>query len=116
MQAKVSNYLDAEPTQEMPGVTKRVVIDADDGAPNFCMRVFEVAAGASIPLHTHVWEHEIFVLSGKGALLREDGETPVVKENVIFVPPNLPHGFANKGDEPLRLICLIPIMTVETNG
>ena len=110
MQAKVSNYLDTEPTQEMPGVTKRVVIGADDGAPNFYMRVFEIAPGATIPIHTHVWEHEIFVHSGKGALLREDGETPVVKDNVIFVPPNLVHGFANKGDEPLRLICLIPIM------
>ena len=111
MPVKIMDYLDAELTQEMPGVTKRVVIGADDGAPNFCMRVFEMAPGSSIPLHTHEWEHEIFVLSGRGALLTEDGETPVVKENVVFVPPNLPHGFANKGAEPLRLICLIPIMT-----
>ena len=111
MKVKVSNYLDAEPVQEMPGVVKRVVIGADDGAQNFCMRVFEIAPGASIPLHTHVWEHEIFVLSGRGAFLSEGGETQVVKENVVFVPPNLRHGFANKGDEPLRLICLIPIMS-----
>ena len=111
MAVKIMNYLDAKPVEEKPGVTKRVVIGADDGAPNFCMRVFEIAPGASIPLHTHVWEHEIFVLSGQGALLREDGETQVVKENVVFVPPNLVHGFANKGDEPLRIICLIPIMT-----
>jgi len=111
MKVKVSNYLDAEPVQEMPGVVKRVVIGADDGAQNFCMRVFEIAPGASIPLHTHVWEHEIFVLSGRGALLSEGGETQVVKENVVFVPPNLRHGFANNSDQPLRIICVIPIMS-----
>ena len=111
MAVKIMNYLDAEPVEEKPGVIKRVVVGADDGAPNFCMRVFEIAPGASIPLHSHAWEHEIFVLSGKGALLQEDGETPVVKENVVFVPPNLRHGFANKGDQPLRIICLIPLMT-----
>ena len=110
MTVKIINFRDVEPVPEKPGVTKRVVIGPEDGAPNFIMRVFEVAPGASIPLHTHVWEHEIFVHSGKGAVLLEDGEKPVEKDSVVYMPPNLPHGFANKGDEPLRIICLIPIM------
>ena len=42
---KVSSYLDTKPTQELPGVVKREVINADDGAPNFCMRVFDVEPG-----------------------------------------------------------------------
>ena len=33
---KVSNYLDTKPVQELPGVVKREVISADDGAPRFC--------------------------------------------------------------------------------
>lgn len=110
MSYKIINFRDVEPVPEKPGVTKRVVIGPEDGAPNFIMRIFEVEPGASIPIHTHEWEHEIFVLAGKGAVLLEDGEKPVEKENVVFMPPNLPHGFANKGDETLRIICLIPIM------
>ncbi|GAH97355.1 unnamed protein product, partial [marine sediment metagenome] len=35
---KVSNYLDTKPIQDLPGVVKREVITADDGAPHFCMR------------------------------------------------------------------------------
>jgi quercetin dioxygenase-like cupin family protein len=106
---KVRNYLDTKPIHELPGVIKREVITADDGAPNFCMRVFEVEPGSSIPLHSHPWEHEIFVLSGQGAALSEGGETQVVAENVIFVPPNERHGFANNGNEILRFICVIPL-------
>ena len=108
---KVSKYLDTKPIQILAGVVKREVITADDGAPHFCMRVFEVEPGSSIPLHSHPWEHEIFVLSGQGAVLSEGGETQVVKENVIFVPPNERHGFANNSHQPLRFICLIPLGT-----
>jgi len=107
---KVRNYLDTKPIHELPGVVKREVITADDGAPNFCMRVFEVEPGSSIPLHSHPWEHEIFILSGQGAALSEEGGTQVVAENVIFVPPNERHGFANNSNQPLRFICLIPLL------
>ena len=108
---KVSNYLDTKPIQVLAGVVKREVITADDGAPHFCMRVFELEPGSSIPLHSHPWEHEIFVLSGQGVALSEDGETQVVKENVIFVPPNERHGFINNGNEVLRFICVIPLVS-----
>jgi len=63
---KVRHYLDAKPVQELPGVVKREVITAADGAPHFCMRVFEVEPGSSSPSHSHPWEHEIFILSCRG--------------------------------------------------
>ena len=110
MSYTIKHFRDVEPIPEKPGVTRRVVVGPEDGAPNFIMRVFEVEPGASIPLHTHEWEHEIFVHSGRGALLTEDGEKPVEAEKVVYVPPNLPHGFANKGNEILRIICCIPKM------
>jgi len=46
---KVSNYVDTQPTEEAPGVFKREVITDKDGAPNFCMRVFEAEPGSSTP-------------------------------------------------------------------
>ena len=108
---KVSKYLDTKPVQELPGVVKREVVNADDGAPRFCMRVFEVEPGSSTPSHSHWWEHEVFVLSGRGVVVGEQGETQIAKDSVIFVPPEEIHCFKNNGDEILRFICVIPLVT-----
>jgi len=107
---KVSKYLDAEPITELPGVIKREVITAADGAPNFCMRVFELEPDSSTPSHSHRWEHEVFVLSGQGVAVSEKGETQIAKDSVIFVAPDERHCFINNGSEPLRFICVIPLV------
>lgn len=101
---KVSNYLETEPNEEVPGSIKRVVIGPDDGAPNFIMRVIELVPGGSSPFHTHPWEHEVFVLSGRGAVKGEQGETPITKDSVIYIAPEEKHCLVNKGDEPLRFV------------
>jgi len=106
---KVRNYLDTKPIHELPGVVKREVITADDGAPNFCMRVFEVEPGSSTPSHSHWWEHEVFILSGQGVVVSGQGETPIGKGSVIFVAPNEHHCFLNNSNETLRFICVIPL-------
>ena len=107
---KVSNYLETKPIQELPGVVKREVITADDGAPHFCMRVFEVEPGSSTPSHSHSWEHEVFVLSGRGVVVSEQGETQIAKDSVVFIAPNEHHCFKNNGNETLRMICVIPLV------
>ena len=108
---KVSKYLDTKPTQELPGVVKREVINADDGAPNSCMRVFELEPGSSTPSHSHAWEHEVYVLSGQGVVMGEGGETPIARDSVVFVPPDEHHCFKNNGDKTLQFICVIPLST-----
>ena len=109
---KVINYLEATPVQEIPGVTKREVITADDGAPNFCMRIFAVEPGNSTHSHSHPWEHEVFVLSGRGMVVSDQKETLIAGDSVIFIPPEEHHCFVNNGNEPLRFICLIPVTSV----
>ncbi len=106
---KVANYADTQPTEEVPGVFKREVITARDGAPNFCMRVFEVKTGSSTPNHSHPWEHEVFVLAGRGVVESKEGESPIARGSVVFVAPDEQHCFRNTGNEVLRFICLIPI-------
>ena len=101
---KVSNYLETEPTEEVPGALKREVITEKDGAPNFAMRVIEVKPGGSSPFHSHPWEHEVFILSGQGVVKGEQGESQIKKESVIFVAPDEKHSFVNKGKEPLRFV------------
>ena len=106
----VSSYLETKATQEAPGVLKRDVACADKGAPNFCMRVFDVEPGSSTPSHEHPWEHEIFVLSGQGLAVSQQGETKIVKDSVVFIPADEHHCIRNNGNEVLRFICVIPIV------
>jgi quercetin dioxygenase-like cupin family protein len=107
----VKNYRRIEPEDfvEAPGVTVRWMITEKDGAPNFALRVFEVEAGAASPFHTHSWEHEAFILAGKGHLKAVDGETPFREGDAIFVAPEEKHQFVNDGDTVLRFICVIPL-------
>jgi len=52
---------------EAPGVTIRWVIDEErDGAPTYALRVIEVAPGGNTPNHTHPFEHENYIMEGKG--------------------------------------------------
>ncbi|HEY92431.1 MAG TPA: cupin domain-containing protein [Dehalococcoidia bacterium] len=111
---KVNNYLETEAIEEPPGVLRRVVIGADDGAPTFVMRVFEIKPGSSTPFHSHSWEHEVFVLSGKGIVKGEGKGKPVGEGTVVFVAPNKKHCFTNTGSDVLRFICVIPLPDMVT--
>ena len=106
---KVSNYVDTKPAEEVAGVFKREVITAKDGAPNFCMRVFEVEPGSSTPNHSHPWEHEVFILSGQGVVRGNEGESAIGTGSVVFIAPDEQHCFVNTGNQVLRFICLIPL-------
>ena len=97
----------------MAGAVGRVVIGKDDGAGNFCMRVFELAQGATSPSHSHEWEHEIFVHSGKGEVLCDGSWLPVETGSVIFIPGNEAHQLRNSSDKPFVFVCLVPSMAPE---
>ena len=100
----------ADPGAE--GVTIRVLMGDNVGAPTFTTRHFEVAPGGHTPFHAHPWEHEVFVLSGKGKVLRKGGETEVGPGSFVFVPPDEEHAFANAGGEPFSFLCAIPAAKV----
>ncbi len=104
---KVRHYREVEPSNEAPGVALHTVIPAGE-APNFAMRVIEVAAGSSTPFHSHDWEHEVFVLSGKGRVRGPEGERDLTPDQAVFVPPGEEHCFMNAGDEVFRFVCCIP--------
>lgn len=107
---KIQDYrqVPAMPIEEEPGVTVRRVITGRDGAPHFAMRVFEIEPGAATHWGSHWWEHEVFVLDGEGAVKNVDGEVPIMGGTVVFVAPDEMHQFINKGNRPLRLICVVP--------
>jgi quercetin dioxygenase-like cupin family protein len=96
---------------EMPGSKDcqvRWLIGARDGAPNFAMRQFEVAAGGFTPKHSHPFEHEVFVLEGEGTILEGDTVHPIRAGDIIYVAPDEIHQFRNANEAPLKFLCLVP--------
>jgi quercetin dioxygenase-like cupin family protein len=86
----------------------RWLVGSSDEAPNFAMREFELAPGGHTPLHFHPYEHEIYVLSGEGAILDGDVPRPLRPGDVVYVAPDDVHQFRNTGATPFKMLCLIP--------
>jgi quercetin dioxygenase-like cupin family protein len=92
------------------GVNIRWLITKDIGAKHFAMRMFEVEPEGHTPLHSHEWEHEVFVLEGEGLVLAASGEAKLNPGDVVFMPPDEKHQFKNIGKDTLRFLCLIPYL------
>lgn len=100
---KVKSSEDVIPENYAQGVQKRLLIHKKEGAENFYMRLFVVDQAAPFPPpHSHPWEHEIYILEGKGIVIGVDGEKPFKTGDVIFIPPNERHQL--KQQETLRFI------------
>jgi len=106
---KVSTYSDREPVEELEGVFRRDVLTADDGVPLVSMHVFEIAPKVSTPSHYHPWEHEVFVVSGTGLVVGEQGSIAIGPGNIVFIPPNEPHCFVNTGVSTIQFVCVEPL-------
>lgn len=108
----VSHYETLESSQfdgdAVKGVAGRIAIGKEDGAANFCMRIFTVAPGGFTPRHSHDWEHEILIHAGAGQVLQAGQWTDVSTGSVIFIPGNEDHQFRNNSDAELVFACLIP--------
>ncbi len=50
------------------GIAIQWLVDAKMGAENFAMRRFTLKRDGYTPLHTHNWEHEVYILSGSGTV------------------------------------------------
>ena len=92
------------------GATKQVPVGVADGAPNFSLRVFTLEPGGHTPYHNHPWEHENYVLSGRGVIRTEEGsERPVKAGDFLLILPGEQHQFRNTSEsEKLQFICLVP--------
>jgi quercetin dioxygenase-like cupin family protein len=110
-------YASATPTlfnsEVAKGIAARVVIGKADGAENFYMRVFEIAPGGNTPLHTHAWEHEMFIHAGAGQVFGNGRWHPVQAGNVVFIPENEEHQIRNQNQELLVVVCLVPAFAPE---
>ena len=91
--------------------TIRWLITKDDGAKRYTTRRFEIQAGGKIGIHEHPEEHHIYILEGKGTIIDVQGNELEAKTgDVLYVPPNEPHGYRNDGNEIFAFICVIPYL------
>ncbi len=109
---KITHYT-ALPTTTFSGemvknVTGCVAIGKADGAKNFCMRVFTIEPQGFTPRHSHGWEHEVFIYTGRGKVLCDGKWQEISKGYAVFIPPEKEHQFVNEGEEDLVFVCLIP--------
>ena len=81
-----------------------------EGAPRFALRRFELKPGGQIGIHAHPQEHEIYVLGGKGEVFTHYEKHEVKQDDVLYVPPDEPHGYKNTGKENLVFLCVIPYL------
>jgi quercetin dioxygenase-like cupin family protein len=91
------------------GVQKRVLIGPYQGASRFVMRHFTIAPQGHSPEHAHPWEHEVYIVSGRGRVRFDDGAAEVEAGDFVFVPPMDKHQFQNAGDVPLEFLCVVPL-------
>jgi len=86
----------------------RWLITEETGAKNFVMRLAENNRTGPIVPHIHPWEHGIFVLEGEGVISDGISERKIKEGDVIYIPPNEPHGIKKIGEKTLKFICIIP--------
>jgi len=88
-------------------VTVRWLLGEPEGAPNFEMRYFSLTGDVATDWHSHDWEHEVFIVEGKGRCRSEDGEIDLKPGGAVLVAPGEQHHFICSG-EKLAFICVVP--------
>lgn len=90
-------------------VSVRYLIDERHGAHRFALRLYRVEKGGHTPLDEHAYEHQVYVLSGRG-LLRQSTEAgplkPLEAGDTVFIPSMAVHQFSNESDEPFVFLCV----------
>ncbi len=97
----------------LPGRKSLELISAKLGSKEVTLRLVEipVASPDEAPRqpHRHTnFEECMYVLSGNGATLTENGEIQVTAGDAILVPPGELHVTRNTGSTPLQLLCFFP--------
>ena len=84
------------------------MITSEIGAKNFELRYIEIPVNGKSSYGSHLHEHEVFIVKGKGKIRGKDYEKELKPELAVFVPENEEHQWINTGKSPLGFICVVP--------
>jgi quercetin dioxygenase-like cupin family protein len=90
-----------------PGVAIRFLILEEFGAPNFEMRYFELEKDCVTSLDLHDFEHEVFVLKGRGRVTIEGKEHDLRPHDALLIEGNEQHQLRQVGDETFGFLCIV---------
>ncbi len=90
------------------GVDFKPLLAKNVKAPNFYLRIFDVSPGGHTFDHSHPWEHEMFVVRGRGKIVVSSGEEAISEGDAILLEPNEKHLIVNDSPSLLRLVCVVP--------
>jgi quercetin dioxygenase-like cupin family protein len=94
------------------GTAIQVLLGPDDGMPNFYTRRFTIEPDGRIPEHRHdTIEHQQVVLEGAMALSLDGQEGVARAGDCVYIPAGCAHWYENRGDVPVRFLCIVPATT-----
>lgn len=77
----------------LPGIKGRVgaVGPTTDGV-GLGADLVEMQPGAAFPLHVHLGDHILYIISGEGLVHVDDADYPLREGDTVFIPAEYPHG------------------------
>jgi quercetin dioxygenase-like cupin family protein len=105
---KRATDLEYEAVGAADGLSKAVLLDESDGAPNFAIRRFTLEPGASVPKHTNEVEHEQYVLAGEYTVGIGEEEYTVAAGDSLLIPAGTVHWYRNDGELEGAFLCAVP--------
>jgi len=91
---------------KMPSRTSKLLLsEISVGSKGFSMGQNVTDVGSRIPEHAHESSEEgMYLISGQGRLITDEGEQDLRPGMAIFMPPGVKHSIVNTGDEPMKLV------------
>jgi quercetin dioxygenase-like cupin family protein len=74
------------------------------GSADSAVVYFEIQPGDYLPTHTDSAEEVLYIVAGEGEAHAGDERGRVHTGDLAVIPAMVPHGIANTGDEPLKVV------------
>ena len=97
----VEVHLDSDPRGR---VFPAFPINCFTGAEHTAVVYFEVQPGDYLPTHTDSAEEVLYIVAGEGEAHVGDERSRVRAGDLAVIPAMVPHGVANTGAEPLKVV------------
>ena len=96
-----------QPADHWCGIVRQVLVGDRGEQTAFQVRYFEIAPGGFSSLESHLHEHAVFVLRGRGEVQLGQENHELKLGDVVYVAPNELHQFRNPTKEPFGFLCIV---------
>jgi len=90
-------------------VLMKQLVGKEDGAEKTALHEIRIQKGGRTSVHSHNWQHQIFVTSGRGILVVGGKETTLNPGDVLVVARGEEHGFEQRGRTPFVFLTVTPL-------